>query len=205
MGQGAHHLGLSLAPATDNSFLAGASCASSLPAGAVVVTTRLAQRCCRSYAGRIAAAIVLAGRCADFDRRLTCISEPCGCRFSGDRAGACARSGEHRPMRLRASSGLTQPTWNTVRYPRDTATACSGCCADRAASRVTGAPLQKFLRRWKGAPAFAGCSCSAGKRSGQEAVSSANDFARLRLRRAMNIDCAAHRITALGFRDRIRP
>ena len=55
MGQGAHHLGLSLAPATDNSLSAGASCASSLPAGAVVVTMRLAQRCCRSYAGRIAA------------------------------------------------------------------------------------------------------------------------------------------------------
>jgi hypothetical protein len=35
---------------------------------------------------------------------------PCGCRLSGDEAGAGARSREHGPMRLRASSGLTQPT-----------------------------------------------------------------------------------------------
>ena len=46
-GQGARHLGSSLAPATDQSLSAGASCASSLPAGAAVVTTRLAQNCCR--------------------------------------------------------------------------------------------------------------------------------------------------------------
>ena len=46
-GQGARHLGSSLAPATDQSLSAGASCASSLPARAAVVTTRLAQRCCR--------------------------------------------------------------------------------------------------------------------------------------------------------------
>jgi hypothetical protein len=37
----------SLAPATDQSLSAGAWCASSLPARAAVVTTRLAQRCCR--------------------------------------------------------------------------------------------------------------------------------------------------------------
>ena len=59
MGQGAHHLGVSLAPATDLSSSAGASCASSLPAAAGVVTTRLAQDFCRSYAGRIAAANVM--------------------------------------------------------------------------------------------------------------------------------------------------
>ena len=47
MGQGARHLGSSLAPATDQSLSAGAWCASSLPAGAAVVTTRLAQNCCR--------------------------------------------------------------------------------------------------------------------------------------------------------------
>jgi hypothetical protein len=46
MGQGAHHFGSSLAPATDQSLSAGAWCASSLPAVAAVVTTRLAQRCC---------------------------------------------------------------------------------------------------------------------------------------------------------------
>ena len=46
-GQGARHLGSSLAPATDQSLSAGASCASSLPAHAAVVTTRLAQGCCR--------------------------------------------------------------------------------------------------------------------------------------------------------------
>ena len=54
MGRGAHHLGLSLAPATDKSLIAGASCASSLLAGAVVVTTRLAQKCCRSDAAKLA-------------------------------------------------------------------------------------------------------------------------------------------------------
>jgi len=43
MGQGAHHLGVSLAPAPDKSSWAGASCASSLPAGAGAVTMRLAQ------------------------------------------------------------------------------------------------------------------------------------------------------------------
>jgi len=42
-GQGARHWASSLAPATDNSLMAGASCASSLPAGAGAVTTRLAQ------------------------------------------------------------------------------------------------------------------------------------------------------------------
>jgi hypothetical protein len=46
-GQGAHHLGSSLAPVTDQSLSAGASCAPSLPAHAAVVTTRLAQNCCR--------------------------------------------------------------------------------------------------------------------------------------------------------------
>jgi len=46
-GQGARHCGASLAPVTDQSLMAGAACASSLPAGAVVVTTRLAQRCWR--------------------------------------------------------------------------------------------------------------------------------------------------------------
>ena len=46
-GQGARHLGSSLAPATDQSLSAGASCASSLPARAAVVTTRVAQNCCR--------------------------------------------------------------------------------------------------------------------------------------------------------------
>ena len=56
-GQGARHWGSSLAPATDKSSMAGASCASSLPASPVV-TMRLAQRCCRSYAARIAAATV---------------------------------------------------------------------------------------------------------------------------------------------------
>ncbi len=45
-GQRARHLGSSLAPATDQSLSAGASCASSLPAHAAVVTTRLAQNCC---------------------------------------------------------------------------------------------------------------------------------------------------------------
>jgi len=34
MGQGAHHLGSSLAPAAGKSLSAGASCASSLPAAA---------------------------------------------------------------------------------------------------------------------------------------------------------------------------
>jgi len=58
MGQGAHHLGVSLAPAADNSSWAGASCASSLPAGAGVVTMRLAQDFCRCYAGTVAAANV---------------------------------------------------------------------------------------------------------------------------------------------------
>lgn len=43
MGQGARHLGSSLAPATGKSLAAGAICASSLPAGAGVVTTLLAQ------------------------------------------------------------------------------------------------------------------------------------------------------------------
>ena len=47
-------MGSSLAPATDNSLIAGASCASSLLAGAVVVTTRLAQKCCPSDAAKLA-------------------------------------------------------------------------------------------------------------------------------------------------------
>ena len=47
--------------------------------------------------------------------RLTGISEPCGCRCRGDQSGSCARSREHRAMRLRASSGLTQPAWKTIR------------------------------------------------------------------------------------------
>ena len=47
MGQGARHLESSLAPATDQSLSAGASGASSLPAHAAVVTTRLAQKCSR--------------------------------------------------------------------------------------------------------------------------------------------------------------
>lgn len=59
MGQGAHHLGVSLAPAADNSSLAGASSASSLPAGAGVVTMRLAQDFCRCYAGTAAAVNVM--------------------------------------------------------------------------------------------------------------------------------------------------
>jgi len=42
-GQGARHWGASLAPATDKSSMAEASCASSLPAGAGAVTTRLAR------------------------------------------------------------------------------------------------------------------------------------------------------------------
>ena len=46
-GQRARHLGSSLAPATDQPLSAGASCASSLPARAAVVTTRLAQNCRR--------------------------------------------------------------------------------------------------------------------------------------------------------------
>ena len=54
MGRGAHHLRSSLAPATGKSLIAGASCASSLLAGAVVVTTRLAQKCCRSDAAKLA-------------------------------------------------------------------------------------------------------------------------------------------------------
>ena len=61
MGQGAHHWGASLAPATDQSLSAGASCASSLLAGAGVVTTRLAQWYCRTYARRIAAEAITAG------------------------------------------------------------------------------------------------------------------------------------------------
>ena len=184
MGQGAHHLGSSLAPATDQSLSAGASCASSLPARAAVVTTRLAQRCCRfartamqqgshwlaplrlvgakiprvchtrhvwrrrlwpetvvaAWGGgaglhpaqmyakpgcdRAAFAMGCGGslagaRCQDavqtIDYRLTGISEPRGCRCRGDQSGSCARSCEHRAMRLRASSGLTQPAWKTIR------------------------------------------------------------------------------------------
>ena len=53
-------MGSSLAPATEKSLSAGALRASSLPASPVV-TMRLAQRCCRSYAARIAAATVLTG------------------------------------------------------------------------------------------------------------------------------------------------
>ena len=60
-------------------------------------------------------------RCQDavqtIDYRLTGISEPCGCRCRGDQSGSCARSREHRAMRLRASSGLTQPAWKTIRCP----------------------------------------------------------------------------------------
>ena len=184
MGQGARHLGSSLAPATDQSLSAGASCVSSLPAGAAVVTTRLAQNCCRlartalqqgshwlaplrlvgvrmprvchtrhAWCRRLWAHIVVAAwgsgaglyparmcakpdcdraafaqdyggtmagaRCQDavqtIDYRLTGISEPCGCRCRGDQSGSCARSREHRAMRLRASSGLTQPAWKTIR------------------------------------------------------------------------------------------
>ena len=40
---------------------------------------------------------------------LTDISEPCGCRLAGDKAGLGARYHEQGAMRLRASSGLTQP------------------------------------------------------------------------------------------------
>ena len=58
-------------------------------------------------------------RCQDvaqtIDYRLTGISEPCGCRCRGDQSGSCARSCEHRAMRLRASSGLTQPACKTIR------------------------------------------------------------------------------------------
>lgn len=48
------------------------------------------------------------------DYRLTGISEPRGCRCRGDQSGSCARSREHRAMRLRASSGLTQPAWKPI-------------------------------------------------------------------------------------------
>ena len=185
-GQGARHLGSSLAPATDQSLSAGASCASSLPARAAVVTTRLAQRCCRLartalqheshwlaplrlvgvmlprvchtrhawLQTSLASQLLLLGavergctphecrrssiaiaprlplgcgrtvagaRCQDavqtIDYRLTGISEPCGCRCRGDQSGSCARSREHRAMRLRASSGLTQPALKTIRCP----------------------------------------------------------------------------------------
>ena len=34
--------------------------------------------------------VQMAGRCADVDYGLTCISEPCGRRFSGDETGAGA-------------------------------------------------------------------------------------------------------------------
>lgn len=184
MGQGARHLGSSLAPATDQSLSAGASCASSLPAYAAVVTTRLAQNCCRFAqtalpqgshwlaplrlvgvkmprvchtrhawcrrlwphtvvaawgrgAGLFPARIqvepdrdraafaldcgrtVAGARCQDavqtIDYRLTGISGPCGCRCRGDQSGSCARSREHGAMRLRASGGLTQPAWKTIR------------------------------------------------------------------------------------------
>ena len=163
---------------------AGAPCASSLPARAEVVTTRLAQNCrrfartalqqgshwlaplrlvgvkmprvchtrhawrrrlwphtvvaawgsgaglypARMYAksDRDRAAFALdcgrtmtGARCQDavqtIDYRLTGISEPCGCRCRGDQSGSCARSREHRAMRLRASIGLTQPAWKTIR------------------------------------------------------------------------------------------
>ena len=47
--------------------------------------------------------------------RITGISKPCGCRCRGDQSGSCARSCEHRAMRLRASGGLTQPAWKTIR------------------------------------------------------------------------------------------
>jgi len=185
MGQGARHLGSSLAPATDQSLSAGASCASSLPAGAAVVTTRLAQNCCRfarralqqgshwlapvrlvgvkmprvchtrhacrrrlwphsccclgQWSGAVPRTNIGEARlrprrvcpglrqndgwrcCQDavqtIDYRLTGISEPCGCRCRGDQSGACARSREHRAMRLRASIGLTQPAWKTIRCP----------------------------------------------------------------------------------------
>lgn len=170
-------MGSSLAPATDQSLSAGASCASSLPAGAAVVTTRLAQtallqrshwlvplrfvgvkmpRVCHTRHAcrrRISPYTVIAAwgsgaglyptrmwgkpdcdcaafaldcdrtmagaRCQDavqtIDYRLTGISKPCGCRCRGDQSGSCARCCEHRAMRLRASSGLTQLAWKSIR------------------------------------------------------------------------------------------
>ncbi len=42
-------------------------------------------------ADSVAAGIALAGRCANVDYGLTCISEPCGRRFSGDETGFGAR------------------------------------------------------------------------------------------------------------------
>lgn len=51
-GQGARHVGSSLAPGAGKFMTAGASCASSLPASPVV-TMRLAQRSCRSDAARL--------------------------------------------------------------------------------------------------------------------------------------------------------
>jgi hypothetical protein len=163
---------------------AGALSASSLPARAAVVTTRLAQNCCRlpqtalqqgshwlaplrlvgvkiprvchtrhawrrrlwpdtvvaawgSGAGLYPARMLAKPACdraafaLDCGRtmagaryqdavqtiyyRLTGISEPCGCRCRGDQSGSCARSCEHGTMRLRASIGLTQPAWKTIR------------------------------------------------------------------------------------------
>ncbi len=92
-GQGARHLGSSLAPATDKSLPAGASCASSLPARAAVVTTRLAQshRCgtttevgagARDLCGRRA----MRGRERDVVHARECARSPIQSRRSWPRA-----------------------------------------------------------------------------------------------------------------------
>ena len=208
-------MGSSLAPATDQSLSAGAWCASSLPAGAAVVTTRLAQNCCRfaraalqqgshwlaplrlvglkmprvchtrhAWRRRLWPHTVVAawgsgaglyparmrakpdcGRAAfaldcgvtvagarrqeavqTIDYRLTRISEPCGCRCRGDQSGSCARSCEHRAMRLRASSGLTQPAWKPIRCQ---AIRCTMAIDIRRTARIVRLAVETIARLHK--------------------------------------------------------
>ena len=128
MGQGADHLGSSLAPATDQSLSAGASCASSLPAFAAVVTTRLAQSRCRfaqtalpqgsHWLGAIAI-----GRREDAScmSHKACLAHTClaanSCCWLGQGSGAVPRTnvGEARSRPRRVCPGLRQNGgWRTL-------------------------------------------------------------------------------------------
>lgn len=89
--------------------------------GAVPLTNVGKPDCDRAAFALDCGGTMAGARCQDavqtIDYRLTGISEPCGCRCRGDQSGSCARSREHRAMRLRASSGLTQPACKTIRGP----------------------------------------------------------------------------------------
>jgi hypothetical protein len=124
-------------------------------------------------------------RCQDavqtIDYRLTGISEPCGCRCRGDQSGSCARSREHRAMRLRASSGLTQPAWKTIRCP---AIRCTMARDIRRTARIarlaveTSRTIEQVPQKPKEGPRqiLAGRSAWMGPNFGAGNVSSANSF-----------------------------